>query len=124
MIPAKGGPPLDDPPVCGAGERWYAERHVLKIEAALDQEGWSRNQRRYLKLQWKVWTMRAMGMDEQFERRGTIGGHPDGKAPSRQAIVVEGWRRAARQKEREFARALSEPARIRAEEVEDDKQER
>lgn len=124
MNPAKGGPGLPPAPVCGAKDHRAAKKYVHTLEEALLQEGWSANQRRYLKLQLLKWKHRAMGMDPYFERRGNIGGSPSAPAPSQQMIVMERWRRDHLRKEREHRAALERPKTIRAEEKEEDREER
>lgn len=123
MNPAKGGDPLPPAPVCGAKDHRAAKKYVYTLEEALLQEGWSKNQRTYLKRLLMQWKLRAAGMDAYFERRGNVPGHPDAPPPTSQDLTAERWRRDAKRKEAEFRAALERPRTIRAEEKAEDLEE-
>lgn len=122
MVPDRGGPALPEAPVCGARDYLQAKLYVETLTRALDQDGWSRNQRKVIRQKLQSWRMKAAGMDEFFNRRGNIPGNPDGPPPTTQEIITTRWRREHAAKARDRAKALSAKEKLKAEEVQQDKE--
>jgi hypothetical protein len=64
-------------PECAPGDSRAATAFVARIETAIDQGGWTRNEWRNLKQLWARWTRRAAGEDLRFNLVGTRGGRLD-----------------------------------------------
>lgn len=107
-------------PVCGPGEHWKAKAHLLEIDKALDEEGWSTGQRRCLNEQRRRWWFRAEGRDAFFERHGNIPRHPNAPPPKPQDVVMAKWRQDARRKEKELRAGMENPKKIRELEKKED----
>lgn len=122
MTPDRGGPSLPDAPTCGAGDLQAARAYVQTLQAALDQDGWSQNQRRVIRIRLGKWKLRAAGLDDYYNRRGNIPGNPDGPPPTQAEIAVTRWRRDHMTKLRAHAKALSSKEKLKAQELLDDKE--
>jgi hypothetical protein len=122
MTPDRGGPSLPDAPTCGAGDLHSAHAYLLVLEAALDQDGWSQGQRREIRRRMLKWKVRALGVDDYYNRRGNIPGSPDGPPPTQAEITVTRWHRAHRAQLRTHAKAMSAKEKLKAEEVKEDKE--
>ena len=94
MTPAFGGPPLPAAPILFPADHAGARQYLYRIDKALDQDGWSKNQRRYLKTLRIKWAYRAQGLDANFERRGDVGGNPEAPPPTARDVVIARWRQA------------------------------
>lgn len=122
MTPDRGGTPLPDAPTCGAGDTHAAQTYVRTLQEALDQDGWSQNQRRTIRARLTKWQVRAAGLDPFFNRRGNIPGNPDGPPPTQTEITVTRWRRQHQSRNRDHAKSLSAKAKLKAEELAADKE--
>jgi len=121
MTPDRGGPELPAAPTCGPADHLTARQYQSQLQAALDQDGWSTNQRAVIRAKLRLWTLRAAGLDQLFEKRGNIPGHPDSLPPTTQDIVTWRWKRAHQAKMRAQTKATKTPATIHAQELADDK---
>lgn len=93
MHPKYGGSPLPHSPVCMPQEHYKASQYVLVLEEALKQSGWSVTQRRRLRSLVRLWTFRAEGRDQEFEKNGSFGRAPGAAPPTAIDASVEKWRR-------------------------------
>jgi hypothetical protein len=64
-------------PVCGPGDHSSARAFLLRLEAAIDRGGWTRNEWRNLHKLYYVWSRRANGEDPRFEHVGVRAGRLD-----------------------------------------------
>jgi hypothetical protein len=72
-------------PRCGPADHQAARRYLARVEAALDQGGWTRAERVRLYAAAKKWRARAVGKDARFEVAGTRAG---GMTADERAVVA------------------------------------
>ena len=80
-------------PICLGGERSTARAYVTWLEAALQQDQWRRRERAELVRRWKLWILRANGLDPYFDTYGTFGRQPGQAPPTATDVTVLKWRR-------------------------------
>lgn len=93
MDPKHGGSPLPRSPICLPGDHLKATQYVEVIQGALKQAGWSGSQRRRLRGLLRLWTFRAEGRDQEYEKNGSFGRAPGAAPPTSTDATVEYWRR-------------------------------
>lgn len=118
MIPKKGGTPLPPSPICLPREHGKAQAYATLLQEALLQSGWSANQRKAIRIKYRLWAFRAEGRDPHFEKYGSFPRAPGSAPPTTSDATVAAWRRliphsAIVRKRRRVPYRLREQARER-----------
>jgi hypothetical protein len=83
---------LPPSPVCLGGERGKAVAYLGTVERALALDHWTRSERVELIRRWKLWKLRAAGLDGYFDTYGTFGRMPGSPAPTGRDVVEREWK--------------------------------
>ena len=88
-------------PACRPRDRDTAKAFLLRIEAAIERGGWTRNEWRNLHQLHERWSARAHGLDPRFEEVGTAPGRLDRDKEAwirrrRRIFKTAEWRRVVR----------------------------
>jgi hypothetical protein len=65
---------IGDPPKCGPGDRAAAAIFLRRVQRAIEQGGWTTNERAALHMLEKRWGARARGTDGRFNVVGNVSG--------------------------------------------------
>ena len=104
---------LPESPVCLAGERATARTYLSTLERALADDHWTRRERQALIRRWRIWKLRAEGLDAYFDTYGTFGRMPGSPPPTVTDVTVLTWRRQFPDAHREAQADLRKTRRIR-----------